>query len=137
MNDVKKILLVEDREADARLVIEAFKGVCSKCEFEVIQDGESAINALSQKELKGKTSLPDLIILDIKLPKRNGREVLKEIKSSVTLGAIPVIMLTNSDAREDILDSYEHMANTYITKPLAMADLIETAKFIKDTWLKK
>jgi two-component system, chemotaxis family, response regulator Rcp1 len=136
MSDKKKILLVEDRESDARLVIEAFKGVCDKCEFDVVKDGESAINYLAKKEKAGETNAIDLIILDIKLPKKDGKEVLKEIKSSVTLDNVPVIMLTNSDSKEDIQESYEHKANAYITKPLAMQDLIETAKYIKETWMK-
>ncbi len=131
------VLLVEDRNADARLVMEAFRMVDSKCTIDCVKDGVEALEYLSGKgAFKGK-KMPDLILLDIKLPRMDGKELLKEIKSSVTLRDIPVVMLTNSDTKEDIMESYEHQANSYITKPVALSDLVETAKYIEELWLGK
>ena len=133
-----KVLLVEDKESDARLIKEAFKEASGiDYRIDVISDGQEAIDYLQKVEKDKDFDFPDIIILDIKLPKKNGIEILKEIKSSVSLKEIPVVMLTNSDVKNDIMNSYEHQANSYITKPLAMKDLVETIKYVEKTWILK
>ena len=132
----KKVLFVEDRESDAKLLLEAFKQVRKDVSLEVINDGDKAIKHITRLDESVDVPLPDLIILDIKLPKRDGREVLKAIKSKSRLKEIPVIMFTNSTEKTDIQDSYESKVSTYITKPLEMKELIETVQFMAQTWLK-
>ncbi|HET7818307.1 MAG TPA: response regulator, partial [Bacteroidia bacterium] len=112
------ILLVEDNPGDIRLTLEALKDGKINNKIDVVTDGEQAINYLKGKgEFEGKT-LPDLILLDLNLPKLNGREVLAVIKADEALMHIPVIILTTSKAEDDILKSYQHHANCYITKPV-------------------
>jgi chemotaxis family two-component system response regulator Rcp1 len=135
--DKMKVLLVEDKTSDARLVEEAFAANGIKCDMIVLHDGEEAIRFLSNENESEKGLMTDIIILDIKLPKKSGHEVLKDIKSSNLLKDIPVIMLTNSDTKEDIIESYEHQANCYIIKPFHMSEFVEVVKYINDIWLKK
>lgn len=136
MKDIR-VLLVEDKESDARLVREAFKERKLNYAIDLVKDGVEAMDFLLKRGKFKEAQIPQLIILDIKLPKKDGKDVLKEIKSSISLKDIPVVMLTNSDTSTDILESYEHQANSYITKPLAMKDLIEIVKYIEETWLSK
>ena len=132
-----KLLLVEDNENDARLINEAFAEAGITCETNILKDGEEAVEYLYKRGKYKDAFTPCLIILDLKLPKKSGLEVLKDIKSSESLKEIPVVMLTNSDARSDILDSYEHQVNAYITKPLIMKELVDVVNYIYDTWINK
>lgn len=128
------ILLVEDNPGDIRLTLEALKDGKINNKIDVVTDGEQAINYLKGKgEFEGKT-LPDLILLDLNLPKLNGREVLSVIKGDADLMHIPVIILTTSKAEDDILKSYQHHANCYITKPVDFEQFSLVVKKLEDFW---
>ncbi|MFP4466145.1 MAG: response regulator [Candidatus Goldiibacteriota bacterium] len=127
-----KILLVEDNPGDAKLVKEAFKIVTEEAQITLAENAKKAEEQLFEKELN-----PDLVILDIKLPGRDGHEILRSIRQKKKHEDLPVIMLTNSDAKDDITGAYDEQANSYITKPLGMDEFIETVKYIKEVWLDK
>lgn len=130
-----EILVVEDNPGDARLMLEAFKEgkVCNN--LTIVEDGVEAMTFL-RKEGKYKNVLrPDLIFLDLNLPKKDGREVLKEIKLDENLRRIPVVVLTTSEAEEDIMKTYNYHANCYITKPVDLDKFIKVMKAIDDFWL--
>lgn len=126
-----EILLVEDNPADVRLTQEALREGKVKNNLSVARDGEEALAFLRRD---GATR-PDLILLDLNLPRRDGREVLKEIKADPDLRRIPVVVLTTSEAEVDILKSYELHANCYITKPVDLEQFITVVKSIDDFWL--
>jgi chemotaxis family two-component system response regulator Rcp1 len=132
-----KLLLVEDNFADAELTREAFKEVSAEVnvdvELYVVKDGEEALVFLKKIEDNPKT-LPDLILLDINLPKVNGFEVLKFIKTDPFLMIIPVIILTSSQNEEDVKKSYHLYANAYIVKPVDFEEFIRTMKGICEFW---
>jgi len=132
-----KVLLVEDKQSDVRLVQEAFKILNIDVDFNAVYDGEEAVNYIFKKGKYAAAQTPDIVIMDIKMPKKNGREVLKEIRENNLTKNITVFMLTNSDAKDDILDSYEHRANSYMTKPLELSEFVEIIRYINETWLKK
>lgn len=135
MNKAIDILLVEDNPADIRLTMEAFKEGKFLSKFNVVTDGEEAINYLQKKGKYGNAIRPDLILLDINLPKKDGKEVLLEIKNDENLKSIPVIILTTSKSEEDVLKTYNLHANCFITKPVELDKFIEVAKSIEDFWL--
>lgn len=126
-----EILLVEDNPADVRLTQEALREGKVKNNLSVARDGEEAL-AFLRREGQAR---PDLILLDLNLPRRDGREVLKEIKADPELRRIPVVVLTTSSAEVDILKSYELHANCYITKPVDLDQFITVVKSIDDFWL--
>lgn len=128
-----KILLVEDSRSDARLVKEAAKEVLLPVEIQVAQDGVEAMEWLREAEA-GHEAGPDLILLDLHLPKKSGREVLAEIKGSPRLKQIPVIVMTSSRAEQDVADVYALNANSYIAKPADLGGFIRTIEAIKDFW---
>jgi two-component system, chemotaxis family, response regulator Rcp1 len=130
-----EILLVEDNPADVRLTIEALKEekICNK--LNVAKDGEEALAFLHKEGKYAQAPRPDLILLDLNLPKVDGREVLKIIKNDDALKSIPVVVLTVSQAEEDILKSYNLHANCYITKPVDLAQFSRVTKSIQDFWL--
>ena len=130
-----EILLVEDNPGDVRLVMEAFKDSEVPLNFAIAADGQEAMNILKPETKIKKNYKPNLIILDLNLPKKNGREVLKEIKEDADLKQIPVVILTTSNAREDIRESYNNNANSYITKPVGLDDYLNVCKSIQDFWL--
>ncbi|MBN2754519.1 MAG: response regulator [Candidatus Goldbacteria bacterium] len=132
-----KVLLVEDKQSDVRLVQEAFKILNIDVDFNAVYDGKEAVDYIFKNGKYAGAQTPDIVIMDIKMPKKNGREVLKEIRENESTKDIAVFMLTNSDAKEDILDSYEHRANSYMTKPLELSEFVEIIKYINDMWLKK
>jgi len=99
-----KVLLVEDKESDVRLVKEAFSILNIETDLNAVYDGEEALNYIFKKGKYASAQTPDIVIMDIKMPKKNGREVLKEIRENSSTKDITVFMLTNSDAKEDILD---------------------------------
>jgi CheY-like chemotaxis protein len=130
-----EILLVEDNPGDSRLAKEALKESKLKNNLYVAEDGVEALNFLYKT---GKYSImprPDLIILDLNLPKKDGREVLAEIKNDDNLKRIPVVILTISKAEEDILKTYNLHANCYVTKPLDLDQFMKVVRSIEDFWL--
>jgi two-component system, chemotaxis family, response regulator Rcp1 len=129
------ILLVEDNPGDVRLTQEAFKEGKVVNNLHVVQDGEQALDFLRRKGKFAETPRPDLILLDLNLPKIDGRAVLAEIKTDPELRRIPVVILTTSKAEEDILRTYDLHANCYITKPVELDEFIAIAHSIENFWL--
>lgn len=127
-----EILLVEDSPADVRLTIETLKEAKIMNNLRVAQDGDEALAVLRHP---GPGRLPDLILLDLNLPRRDGREVLAEIKQDPALRRIPVVVLTSSTAEEDIVRSYDLHANCYITKPPDLAQFTKIVRSIESFWL--
>jgi len=135
-NKIKQleILLVEENPADVRLTIEALKESPINTSLHIVEDGIEAL-AFLRKEGKYKdATIPDLILLDLNMPKKNGREVLKEIKHDRSLKQIPVVVLTISSAEEDIAKSYENFANCYVTKPLDLNQFVKIIHKIIEFW---
>jgi CheY-like chemotaxis protein len=134
-SEIINILLVEDNPGDARLAKEALKEGKVKNELHIVCDGMEATDFLFNRNKFKNAPRPDLIILDLNLPKKDGREVLAEIKEDENLKRIPVVILTISKAEEDILRSYNLHANCYITKPLDLNKFLEVVRSIEDFWL--
>jgi CheY-like chemotaxis protein len=130
-----RILLVEDNEGDIVLTKEALEEGNITNELDVVRDGQQAIDFLEKKWKFSSAKSPDLILLDINLPKLNGHEVLKHIKSSENLKTIPVIMLTTSSSENDVKKAYDHHANCYIVKPVIMDEFIEMIAKIEEFWM--
>jgi CheY-like chemotaxis protein len=137
LKDVKvvEILLIEDSPGDVRLTIEALKEAKVANNLSVVQDGVEAMDFLRQKGSFKDTIRPDLILLDLNLPRKDGREVLAEIKSDPNLKRIPVVVLTTSRAESDILKAYDLHANCYITKPVDFNQFMTVVKSIENFWL--
>ena len=129
-----EILLVDDNPGDIRLTQEAFKESKIINNLNVVEDGAEAIDFLKKVGKYENVSTPDLILLDLNLPKKNGREVLAEIKEDKILKLIPVVILTISTAEEDILKSYKLHANCYITKPVDMNQFMKIVRSIENYW---
>ena len=130
-----EILLVEDNPGDVRLTQEAFKTGKVNNELHVAWDGEEAMAFLNREGEYKDAPRPDIILLDLNLPKKDGREVLKEIKSDKNLRRIPVVVLTTSSSEEDILKTYNLHANCYITKPVDLEKFLSIVQYIEDFWL--
>jgi len=130
-----EILLVEDNPADVRLTTEALKEEKIYNNLQVVTDGVGAIAFLRRKGKYANAVRPDLILLDLNLPKKDGREVLNEIKNDDDLKAIPVVVLTGSKSEEDILKSYHLHANCYITKPVDLDQFMKVIRSVRDFWL--
>ena len=130
-----EILLVEDNIGDVRLTQEALREGKVKNNLTVARDGEEALKMLRREGEHASIPRPDLILLDLNLPRRDGREVLQEIKADEQLRMIPVVVLTTSSAEADILKSYQLHANCYITKPVDLEQFISVVKSIDDFWL--
>ncbi|MCF7804274.1 MAG: response regulator [Candidatus Marinimicrobia bacterium] len=128
------ILLVEDSPGDVRLTREALKEGKVKNNLEVAKDGVEALEFLYRQGKHKKAFRPDLILLDLNLPKKDGREVLEEIKADEDLKRIPIVILTTSDDEKDILRSYNLHANCYITKPVDLDKFITVVKSIGSFW---
>jgi two-component system, chemotaxis family, response regulator Rcp1 len=129
------ILLVEDNLGDARLAQEALKDSKIKNKLHIVTDGEEASDFLSKKGKYSNAPRPDLILLDLNLPKKDGRELLAEIKNDPDLKRIPVVILTISKAEEDIIKTYNLHANCYITKPIDLDQFMKVIKSIEEFWL--
>lgn len=129
-----EILLVDDNPGDIRLTQEALKDSKLQNNLNVVQDGIEAMAYLRKIEPYTTVTTPDLVLLDLNLPKKDGREVLQEIKEDPELRRIPVAVLTMSEAHEDILKSYNLYANCYITKPLDIAQFFKVVRSIEDFW---
>lgn len=130
-----EILLVEDNPGDVRLTLEALKDAKIWNRLHVVEDGVAALDFLYQREPHAQAPRPDLILLDLNLPKKNGREVLAEIKSDVKLKTIPVVILTTSQAEEDVFRAYALHANCYISKPVDFAQFTNIVRTIEEFWL--
>jgi|SRR5450432_4276446 chemotaxis family two-component system response regulator Rcp1 len=130
-----QILLVEDSPGDVRLTREAFRDAKVHINLHVALDGTEAMAFLKQEGAHANVPRPDLILLDLNLPKKDGREVLKEIKESPDLKSIPVVILTTSEAEADILRSYQLHANCYITKPVGLDGFLKVVNSIDSFWL--
>lgn len=129
------ILLVEDNEGDILLTTEAFEESKIPIKLSIAKNGEDALNFIFQKGNYENAERPDLVLLDINLPIKNGHQVLKEIKSNDDKRNIPVIMLTTSDSQKDINLAYFNYVNSYITKPLDMEEFLEAIRKIEEFWL--
>lgn len=128
------ILLVEDNPGDVRLTQEALKEgkVCNH--LNVVCDGVEALLYLRREGVYHDAVTPDLILLDLNLPRKDGREVLAEIKTDAALRHIPVVVLTTSDAEQDIVQSYHLHANCYITKPVDLLQFIQVVQYVENFW---
>jgi chemotaxis family two-component system response regulator Rcp1 len=137
MNNDKpiEILLVEDNPGDIRLTIEVLKDAKVRNNMCTVSDGAAALAYLRREGDYADTPRPDLILLDLNLPKKDGREVLAEIKTDANLRRIPVVVLTVSKDEEDILKAYDLYANCYITKPIDLDQFINVIRTIKEFWL--
>ena len=130
-----EILLVEDNPGDVRLTIEAFRNGKVRNNIHVVVDGVEALAFLRGEARCAGAPRPDLILLDLNLPKKDGREVLAEIKADPDLRRIPVIVLTTSKAEEDIVKAYDLNGNCYIAKPIDLDQFFAVVKSIEDFWL--
>jgi CheY-like chemotaxis protein len=129
------ILLVEDNPADVRLTVETLKEEKVYGNIHVVVDGEEALAFLHRKGKFANAVRPDLVLLDLNLPKIDGRDVLKEIKCDENLKTIPVVVLTSSKAEEDVFKSYKFHANCYITKPVDLHQFAKVARSVNEFWL--
>lgn len=134
MNSIH-ILLVEDNEGDILLTTEALEEGKIMNKLSVVRDGQEALDFLNKKGEFQTSELPDLILLDVNLPRKNGHEVLKYIKTHQVFRSIPVVMLTTSSSQKDINESYKNYANCYITKPIELSDFMKAIGKIKEFWI--
>lgn len=130
-----EILLVEDNPADVELTQEALHEHKIRNNLSVVTDGEKAMAFLRRAPGYEDAPRPDLMLLDLNLPRKDGREVLAEVKADPALKTIPVVILTTSKAEEDILRSYELQANCYVTKPVQLSQFLEVVRAIDAFWL--
>jgi len=130
-----EILLVEDSPGDVRLTVEALTEAKVANHLSIASDGVEAMEFLKRQGPFRSSPRPDLILLDLNLPRKDGREVLKEIKADKDLRRIPIVVLTTSRAEEDVLKAYDLHANCYITKPVDFVQFMEAVKSIEDFWL--
>lgn len=130
-----EILLIEDNPGDVELTRESLNEGRIKNKLNVVIDGEMALDYVYKRGDFEDVSTPDIILLDLNLPKYDGREVLHQIKSDSTLSHIPVIILSSSEAAKDIQESYELHANCFITKPVQLNDFIKVVHMIESFWI--
>lgn len=135
MSNPIHIMLVEDNEGDILLTKEALEERKIANRITVAKDGKQAIDTLNHLDEHQKNELPDLILLDINLPKKNGHEVLYHIKNTNGLKHIPVIILTTSSSKHDIMKAYENYVNCYITKPVDVSEFISAVGTIENFWI--
>ncbi len=128
-------LLVEDNPGDVRLTQEALKSHKVQNNLHVATDGEEAMAFLRRQGKYANAPRPDIILLDLNLPKKDGREVLAEIKSDPNLKTIPVVIITSSEAEQDVIKSYNLNANCYVTKPVNLDQFIKVVQSVNDFWL--
>lgn len=128
------ILLVEDNPGDVRLTREAFRQASLANDLDVVRDGEAALEYLHQRGEHEGAPVPSLILLDLNLPKVDGMDVLETIKEEPELRRIPVVVLTGSDAEEDVVESYENYVNAYLTKPIDPDEFVDLVRSFEDFW---
>ena len=136
VNNPIHVLLVEDDQADAELTMEALKESKIVIDLQVAADGVEALEYVHKKGAYAHAARPDLILLDLNLPRKNGRDVLRELKNDDALKQIPVVILTTSQAETDILKTYDLGANCYITKPVGLDQFAQVVKAIENFWFK-
>lgn len=129
------ILLVEDDAGDVRLTKEALRESKMRNELHVVSDGEEAMDFLRHRGPYADAPRPDLILLDLNLPRMGGREVLEQVKSRQELRSIPVTVLTTSQSEEDIVRSYDLRANAYVTKPVDLAQFMKVVQSVEEFWV--
>ena len=129
------ILLVEDNPADAELLMEALSSSKVRNRVTVAGDGESGLDAIYCRGDFAEGPAPDIVLLDLNLPKKDGREILAEVKADESVRHIPIVVLTSSQAEEDVLRSYKLSANSYIAKPVDFDRFMEIIKRLEDFWL--
>ena len=129
-----EILLVEDNPGDVLLTREAMKEAKVANQLSVVPDGVEALAFLRQEAAYADVARPDIILLDINLPRKNGFEVLTEIKNDADLRRIPVVMLTTSESEQDILTAYDHHANAYVTKPVDLDQFLKIVRTLGEFW---
>jgi CheY-like chemotaxis protein len=134
LNKPIEILLVEDNPGDVLLTQEALRDDKLRVKLNIVNDGEEALDFLYHRGIHILAPRPDLILLDLNLPKKDGREVLAEIKNTSNLKSIPVVILTTSEAEEDILRAYALNANCYVQKPIDLEQFIKVVKNIESFW---
>jgi chemotaxis family two-component system response regulator Rcp1 len=132
-----EVLLVEDSSGDVRLTREAFRDANGSIRLHVVSDGVEAMAFLRQEGPHADALRPDLILLDLNLPRMDGREVLAHVKTDDDLKMIPVVILTTSEAEADIVKSYRLQANCYLVKPVLFDDFVSLVRSINDFWLTK
>ncbi len=130
-----EILLVEDNPGDARLTIEAMREAKVHNRIQVVEDGVEAMQYLRHEGRYADAPRPDLILLDLNLPKKDGRAVLAEVKTDPALKRIPVVVLTTSSAEEDVLKAYDLHANAYVTKPVDLEQFMKIVALIDEFWI--
>jgi len=130
-----EILLVEDSPSDAEFTVEALKEAKVRNHLSLVEDGVQAMEFLRRQGQYTKAPRPDLIMLDLNLPRKDGREVLAELKADANLKMIPVVVLTTSRAEEDVLRAYQLHANCYITKPVDFQQFLSVVRAIESFWL--
>jgi chemotaxis family two-component system response regulator Rcp1 len=130
-----EILLVEDNPGDARLTQEALRDAKVRNNLHVVLDGVEALAFLRRQGKHAAVPRPDLILLDLNLPKKDGREVLEEIKHDDQLRHIPIVILTTSQAEKDIIESYRLRANAFVTKPVDLEQFLKVVQSIEHFWL--
>ena len=131
-----EILLVEDSPGDVQLTIEALRDAKVSTNLHVAVDGEEAMRFLRRQDDFADAPRPDLVLLDLNLPRKSGHEVLDEIKSDASLRRIPVVVLSTSDAESDVLAAYDRNANCYVTKPVDLDHFWEVIRSIDQFWLR-
>ena len=134
-----KILLVEDSVADQRLIARAVRNTDLEAELFTVDDGEQAMAYLQRRgryQDPASSPRPDIVLLDINMPKKDGKQVLREIRDDDSLHNLPVIMLTTSNQERDIIDSYNLGVNAYITKPTELASFVDTVQTLELFWFK-
>jgi len=134
-NDTIEILLIEDNPGDIRLFQEAMKSSQFTLNLSIVRDGEQALSFLENKPPYSDTVHPDLILLDLNLPRKSGHEVLQALKMHPLNKRIPVIVLTSSQAPEDIQEAYDRHANCYIVKPVQLSEFFHVIKALEQFWL--
>jgi two-component system, chemotaxis family, response regulator Rcp1 len=134
MNEPLKVLLVEDNAGDVCLVEEAIDAAGLSVEMSVVPDGVEALAFLRKQGKYAGSARPDLILLDLNLPRVDGRQVLAEVKCDPDLRQIPIVVLTSSAAEQDIVKAYDLHANCYVVKPVDFSSLLQVVKTIEDFW---
>ncbi|ELY38391.1 response regulator [Natronorubrum tibetense] len=137
IDDPITVLLVEDNPGDVRLIRDAFEQLSTETTIHVATDGDEALEFLTECRDSDPDSVPDLVLLDLNLPRMTGLEFLETIKDDATLARIPVLVLTSSEAVEDVLDSYELSANAYLTKPTDPDEYAAMVEAVAEFWLQK